>query len=80
MVKTGKGHLVGDTGPVQRIYRRTQLPSVTGYSIPYLYELIEQGRFPRPIPLGARAVGWLESDISRWQQERIAARGGKVAA
>lgn len=80
MVKTRKGDIVGDTGPVQRIYRRTQLPGVTGYSIPYIYELIAAGQFPRPVPLGARAVGWLESDISRWQQERIAARGGKVAA
>ena len=24
------------------------------------------GKFPRPIPLGERAVGWLEAEIDSW--------------
>jgi prophage regulatory protein len=68
--------IVGDTGPVQRIFRRTQLPSVTGLSIPYIYELMAAGKFPRPVPLSPRAVGWLEGDVWAWQQERIAQRDG----
>lgn len=60
---------------LQRIIRRGDLPSVTGYSIPRIYELIAAGRFPKPVPLGERAVGWLEDDLAAWQAQRIAERG-----
>ncbi len=30
-----------------------------------------KGSFPKPISLGARAVGWLESDIDGWIAARI---------
>lgn len=58
----------------QRIIRRSQLPEFTGYSIPYIYQLINEGKFPRPIKLGKRSSGWLESEIIAWQRERIAER------
>lgn len=45
----------------------------TTYSRSRIYELIQMQKFPRPIHLGARAVAWLESDIQRWMDERIAA-------
>jgi prophage regulatory protein len=61
---------------IERIVRRGQLPALTGYSIPHIYELISDGQFPKPIPLGRRAVGWLESEIAEWQQSRIAERNG----
>ena len=32
------------------------------------------GRFPRPIRLTDRAVGWLSSDIESFVAERVAAR------
>jgi prophage regulatory protein len=70
---------VSDTGSVQRIYRRNEMPSVTGYHIDHLYEMINAGEFPRPIPLGKRAVGWLERDVARWQAERIAKRDAEAA-
>lgn len=38
-----------------------------------IYKAMEDGEFPRPIKLGERSVAWLEEDIDRWQQERIAA-------
>jgi predicted DNA-binding transcriptional regulator AlpA len=66
---------ISDTGSVQRIYRRNQLPDVTGYSAVYIHELVEAGKFPKPIPLsGGRAVGWLECDIAAWQRDLIAER------
>jgi prophage regulatory protein len=74
MINARAVDLVGDSGPIQRIYRRTQLPEITGLSIPYIYELMAAGRFPRPVPLSERAVGWLESDLLAWQRQRIAER------
>jgi prophage regulatory protein len=68
------------TTAVQRIIRRGQLQAVTGYSVPHIYELISEGKFPRPVPLGRRAVGWLESEIAEWQAGRIAERDAGRAA
>ena len=36
--------------------------------------------FPRPIRLGARAVGWLEHEIDGWLKSRIEQRRGTVDA
>jgi prophage regulatory protein len=59
---------------MQRILRRRDLRAVTGYAPTRIHELIEEGKFPRPVPLGERAIGWLESDIAEWQRQRIAER------
>jgi prophage regulatory protein len=36
-----------------------------------IYFGIANGTFPAPIKLGARAVGWLESDIQDWLNHRV---------
>ena len=36
-----------------------------------VYLKISNGTFPKPIKLSERAVGWLESDIDNWLQQRI---------
>ena len=80
MLKTRAGDIIaGDTGRVDRIIRRGELKGVTGYSIAQIYNLIADGTFPKPIPLGKRAVGWLERDIAVWQAGRIAERDGEAA-
>ena len=46
-----------------------RLPAVkarTGLSRSTIYLRVSDGSFPRPVSLGARAVGWLESDIEGW--------------
>ncbi len=51
-----------------------RLPTVrtrTGLSRSTIYLRVSQGSFPRPLSLGARAVGWLESDIEGWISRRI---------
>jgi prophage regulatory protein len=56
------------------ILRRKQVEARTGLSRSTLYSMIQCGQFPRPIPLTARAVGWLQSDIEQWIAERAAKR------
>ena len=51
--------------------RRKQVEMRTGLSRSTIYQYIKDGTFPRPIPLGPRAVGWLESGVSNWIAERI---------
>ena len=52
------------------VMRRTSLSRST------IYLRISDGKFPAPIPLGGRAVGWLESEINEWLDACVAARGG----
>lgn len=55
-------------------YTILRLPRVkdrTGLSRSSIYLKISQGLFPKPISLGARAVGWVESDIDQWLSEQI---------
>jgi prophage regulatory protein len=35
-----------------------------------IYRLESEGRFPRRIKLGIRAVGWIESEVEAWIRER----------
>jgi prophage regulatory protein len=73
-------HTAGDTGgTVHEIFRRGDLTRITGLSIPYIYELISKGEFPKPIKLGERASGWISAEVAAWQARRIAARDGKAA-
>lgn len=46
-----------------------RLPSVkvaTGLSRSSIYKKISEGTFPKPVCLGARAVGWYESQVNDW--------------
>ena len=62
--------------PPQRLLRLPSVVDRTGLSRSTLYELIADGAFPAPVPLGARSVAWAESEVQRWIERRIAARGG----
>lgn len=63
-----------------RIIRRDEVLKRTGLALRTLYSEISGGRFPRSIPLTARAVGWDEDEVNEWIEQRIAAaRGGRAA-
>ena len=60
----------------RRQVRFLRLPEVlarTGLSRSTIYVRMAQGRFPRPVSLGGRAVGWIESELNEWMREWIAA-------
>lgn len=48
------------------ILRRKQVESRTGLSRSTIYLRMQNGTFPKPIRLGPRAVGWVESEIENW--------------
>jgi prophage regulatory protein len=54
-----------------------RLPAVkarTGLSRSTIYHMIARGVFPAPVPIGARAVGFLSTEIENWIACRIAVR------
>jgi len=56
------------------ILRIEQVEAKSGYKRPTIYKKIKAGEFPRQISLGARAVGWLESEIDDWINSRLEER------
>ena len=48
------------------ILRLPQVRRVTGLSTTTIYQLMNDGQFPRPLKLSARSVGWRSSDIEAW--------------
>lgn len=63
-----------------RVLRRREVQARTGLPTSTLYSLITAGRFPKPIKLGEKAVGWLEGEIEAYLQARIAERDAKSPA
>ncbi len=62
------------------ILRRRQVEARTGLSRSAIYAKLRQNpkrpsdydpSFPRPISVGAKAVGWIESEIEAWLTAQI---------
>jgi prophage regulatory protein len=58
------------TDMAERILRRPEVEARTGLSRSTIYLWIQQGEFPKPVALGARLVGWRESDVNAWLEAR----------
>jgi prophage regulatory protein len=59
---------------LSKIIRERDVDEFCGLKRTQRKELIKAEKFPRPIRLSARAVGYLESELLEWQQARIAER------
>ena len=53
-----------------RLMRLKEVINTSGLSRASIYSFMEQGAFPQPLSLGARAIGWRSQDIRNWIQER----------
>lgn len=56
----------------QTILRLPAVKAHSGYSRSTIYLRITQGLWPRPVSLGARAVGWPASEVTALNAARIA--------
>jgi prophage regulatory protein len=61
----------GGTNMAYTILRLPQVKSSTGLSRSTIYLRISEGSFPKPISLGARAVGWIDSEIQTWIEHQL---------
>lgn len=57
-----------------RILRRAEVEAKTGFKRAHIYNLMKEGKFPRALRLGIRAVGWDSVEIDRWITERLKER------
>ncbi|QFT86562.1 Prophage CP4-57 regulatory protein (AlpA) [Halomonas sp. THAF12] len=58
------------------LLRRPEVLRRCAISNSTLHRLINAGNFPAPVPVGPRAVAWIESEINDWIEERIESRKG----
>ena len=64
---------------MERLIRLPEILQITGLARSTIYKKLSEGRFPRPVNLGGRAVAWLSSDIENWINERVAERDRQAA-
>ncbi|QFT35229.1 Prophage CP4-57 regulatory protein (AlpA) [Vibrio sp. THAF191c] len=57
-----------------RFLRLQDVMSLTGLGRSTIYKFMDEDIFPKTIPLGGRAVGWLESEIEEWMESRLSMR------
>jgi prophage regulatory protein len=53
-----------------RVLRRREVEKKVGHGHSWLYAEMRAGRFPAPLEIGTRSVGWLESEIDSWIASR----------
>ncbi|SOB76014.1 transcriptional regulator, AlpA family [Marinobacter sp. LV10R510-11A] len=53
-----------------RVLRLTEVQEKTGLARSTIYKYVDACIFPRPISLGGRSVGWIDSEIYEWLREK----------
>ncbi|MGA8149241.1 MAG: AlpA family transcriptional regulator [Gallionellaceae bacterium] len=54
------------------LIRRKEVERLTSLSRSRIYVLMAEGKFPKPIRLGAMSVAWVLAEIHEWIASRIA--------
>lgn len=57
-----------------RVMRLPEVMHKTGISRTTLYQMSKAGKFPASISLGGNIMGWIEAEIDKWIEARMAAR------
>ena len=62
--------------PRRRVLRLPEVLLRTGKRRTSLLQAVRRGDFPRPIHLGPRAIGFVETEVEAWIDARMAERDG----
>ena len=54
-----------------KVLRLAQVIDSTGLGRSTIYKYIAEGKFPIPLQLSERCVGWLENEVQQWIQSRV---------
>lgn len=52
------------------VVRMSRLVEMIGLSRSTIWKLLSQDKFPTPIRLGSKSIGWRVKDIDEWLQNR----------
>ena len=62
------------------ISRKTKIAGRVVLSVRQLERLEKAGKFPKRVRLSGNSAGWIDSEVTHWLHERIAASRGEPAA
>jgi prophage regulatory protein len=54
-----------------RILRLKDVIEKTGLARSTIYKYVDLNTFPKPISLGGRSVGWIDSEVHAWVAEKV---------
>lgn len=55
----------------EKLIRMHEVLKRTGFCRAWIYRLIKLNRFPKPIKIGERAIGFIESELDAWIENVI---------
>ncbi|CAN7470506.1 helix-turn-helix transcriptional regulator [Paraburkholderia hospita] len=58
-----------------KILRLTGVLEAVGVKKSSIYNWVRDGKFPAPVRLGPRSVGWRQEDVEKWLASLESARG-----
>ncbi|WIG76970.1 AlpA family transcriptional regulator [Photobacterium damselae] len=58
-----------------RLIRLKEVMHICGLGRSSIYKFMEEGRFPKSVSLGDRAVAWVESEVEEWIDHKVTERG-----
>jgi len=59
---------------VMRLLSKRQLKEMVLYSPQHVARLEKAGKFPQRVQIGPNRVGWVETEVQDWLQERLDCR------
>ena len=62
-----------------RVLRLREVAERLGVSHDTIRRMVRDGRFPPPVQIAVRSIGWLEADLDTWLAERRQKRGSDAA-
>jgi prophage regulatory protein len=60
----------------ERFLRRDEVVKITGIPTSTIYAMMADGKFPKNFRISPRLCAWRETEIAKWQNDRIAERDG----
>lgn len=55
-----------------RILKRKEVEMIVGLGRSSIYAKVKDGSFPKPVKLSSRSVGWIQSEVQSWLENKIA--------
>lgn len=55
---------------LERFLTRKDIEGLLGLSKSYIYRMISEGEFPRPVHIGS-AARWSEREVREWQEAKL---------
>lgn len=57
-----------------QLITRPELLKLVPYTIRHIYRMEKAGKFPARVKIGANRVAWVQSEVLRWLELRVAGR------